>query len=135
MINFAKSFRYSTAQPKMNLVAIGLVYNFLQSPERDVRAARVLEVSKYMRDSLLRAGFTLIARDGQTCPVICLRIAQPREISARLQKQGFYVTPVTFPIVPYGTDRLRLCIHANNTFGEVDGLVLRLQECLHLAKM
>lgn len=135
MINFAKSFRYSTAQPKMNLVAIELVYDFLQSPERDLRASRVLQMAQYMRDSLLAVGFTLIAKDSPTCPVICLRIDRPRELSAWLQDQGFYVTPVTFPIVPKGTDRLRLCVHADNTHEEVDGLIARLQERLHKPKL
>lgn len=135
MINFAKSFRYSTAQPKMNLVAIGIVYDFLQSPERDMRASRVLRVSQYMRDALLTAGFTLIAKDGPICPVICLRISSPRQISVWLQNRGFYVTPVTFPIVPKGTDRLRICVHADNTHEEVDGLIARLHEYLHLSKV
>lgn len=119
----------------MNLVAISIVYEFLQSPDRDARASKVLQVSQYMRDALAKAGFAMIAKDGPICPVICLRMERPRELSAWLQDKGFHVTPVTFPIVPRGTDRLRICLHAGNTHKEVDTLILRLQEYHNQAKL
>jgi hypothetical protein len=33
------------------------------------------------------------------------------------------VRPITWPTVPKGKDRVRICLHAGNTKEEVDGLI------------
>ena len=31
--------------------------------------------------------------------------------------------PITWPTVPNGKDRVRVCLHAGNSWGEIDGLI------------
>jgi 8-amino-7-oxononanoate synthase len=40
------------------------------------------------------------------------------------------VRPIVPPTVPEGTQRVRLCLHAGNTTGDIDGLVGRIREWL-----
>lgn len=45
-----------------------------------------------------------------------------RSMAAHLQANGFLVRPITYPTVPLGRDRLRICVHTNNTPQEIQGL-------------
>ena len=51
-----------------------------------------------------------------------------KELVANIQNDGFDVRPVFSPTVPAGKERIRICIHAFNTEGEVEGLVRSLQK-------
>jgi 8-amino-7-oxononanoate synthase len=135
LINFAKSFRYSTAQPRATLLAVSIVYDFLETAERKARADRMLALSKYMRDKLASIGSRLVVENVPISPIICILCEKPREMSEWLQNRGYSVTPVTFPVVPKGTDRLRVCLHAGNTIHQVDGLVVALQAWGDRAKL
>ena len=56
-------------------------------------------------------------------PIIPLLTRYPRSLTAFLQKLGFLTRPITYPTVPKGMNRVRICLHARNTIGEVDGLL------------
>lgn len=43
------------------------------------------------------------------------------------------VRPVVPPTVPAGSERVRVCLHAGNTEGDVDRLVARIGEWLDMA--
>ena len=47
----------------------------------------------------------------------------PRPLSTQLRSQGLNARPITWPTVPKGKDRVRICLHAGNTREEVDRLV------------
>ena len=53
-------------------------------------------------------------------PIISLQTPYPRELAAFCQKSGFNVRPIVPPTVPAGTERVRVCLHAGNTFSEID---------------
>ena len=57
-----------------------------------------------------------------TSPIIPLLTGSPRPLSAFLQARGYLVRPITYPSVPRGEERVRVCLHAANTIDEVDGL-------------
>lgn len=46
----------------------------------------------------------------------------PRPLSAHLRTRGLNARPITWPTVPKGKDRVRVCLHAGNTREEVDSL-------------
>ncbi|WFD03549.1 8-amino-7-oxononanoate synthase [Malassezia obtusa] len=43
-------------------------------------------------------------------------------LAAHLQRAGFLVRGVTYPTVPRGEERVRICVHAHNTDAEMDAL-------------
>lgn len=47
----------------------------------------------------------------------------PRPLAARLRSLGLNARPITWPTVPKGKERVRICLHAGNSFEEVDMLI------------
>jgi 8-amino-7-oxononanoate synthase len=61
-------------------------------------------------------------------PIIAILTAYPRPLSAFLYSRGMNARPITWPTVPKGKDRVRVCLHAGNTWAEVNGLVEAIME-------
>ena len=55
-------------------------------------------------------------------PIIPLLSPLARPLALYLQQRGFLVRPITYPTVPKGMDRVRVCLHANNTENEITSL-------------
>ena len=56
-------------------------------------------------------------------PIIPLLTPWAWALSAHLLVHGLNARPISWPTVPKGTDRVRVCIHAGNTLAELDMLV------------
>lgn len=56
-------------------------------------------------------------------PIIPILTPHPRPLSAYLLAHGMNARPITWPTVPKGKDRVRVCLHAGNTKEDVDRLV------------
>lgn len=56
-------------------------------------------------------------------PIVPLMTSYPRPLAARLRTLGLNVRPITWPTVPKGKERVRICLHAENSFEEVDLLI------------
>lgn len=54
--------------------------------------------------------------------------ADTRPLATYLQKRGFLVRPITYPTVPLGKDRIRICVHADNTAQEIQALAHAVKE-------
>jgi 8-amino-7-oxononanoate synthase len=58
--------------------------------------------------------------------IIPLRTPHPKHnfyLAFHLQMAGFSVFPISYPVVPKGTERVRIIFHASNTEEEVKSLV------------
>ena len=47
----------------------------------------------------------------------------PRPLAARLRTAGLNARPITWPTVPKGKERVRICLHAENSFEQLDLLI------------
>ena len=56
-------------------------------------------------------------------PIIPLLTQRARALSDHLLAHGLNARPITWPTVPKGADRVRVCLHAGNTRAELDALV------------
>jgi hypothetical protein len=56
-------------------------------------------------------------------PIIPLLTPYARALSAHLLAHGLNARPISWPTVPKGMDRVRVCLHAGNTRAEIDALV------------
>ncbi|TFK18775.1 PLP-dependent transferase [Coprinopsis marcescibilis] len=56
-------------------------------------------------------------------PIIPLLTNHPRPLSAHLRSLDMNARPITWPTVPKGKDRVRVCLHAGNTKSEIDKLI------------
>jgi 8-amino-7-oxononanoate synthase len=56
-------------------------------------------------------------------PIVPLLTPHARALSAHLLTHGLNARPISWPTVPKGMDRVRVCLHAGNTRAEIDTLV------------
>ena len=56
-------------------------------------------------------------------PIVPVLTPYPRPLSAHLRARGLNARPITWPTVPKGRERVRVCLHAGNSREEVEALV------------
>lgn len=119
LINYARSFIYTTALPPASIATILLAYRALPG---------MREERKYL-DSLIRlfreARYPYPLLPGET-PIQVLIVGgneHTRNLAARLQQQGMDVRAILHPTVPEGAERLRIVLHSFNTADEVRTLI------------
>jgi 8-amino-7-oxononanoate synthase len=125
LINFARSFIYTTALPPHSLLAIQRAYELLQSPQFSNR--QLHSVISCFGESVQAAGITTIV-PGAT-PIQTMITGGndcTRQLAATLQQAGLLVNPILHPTVPLGMERLRICLHSFNTPSEIDLLINKL---------
>ncbi|GAB3500357.1 pyridoxal phosphate-dependent aminotransferase family protein [Spirosoma knui] len=130
LINFARSFIYTTALPPHSLLAIRCAHQQLQrSPEaRKQLHERITYFRNCAEKALPNAIWT-----ASTSPIQCLIVPgneQARYVATEAQRAGFDVRAILSPTVPVGQERLRICIHTFNTAQEIEHLVIVLQTVL-----
>jgi len=62
-------------------------------------------------------------------PIFAILTPEPRSLARYCQDAGFVVRPI---VPPTATSRVRVCLHAGNTFNDVERLVSRIRQWLDL---
>lgn len=126
LINFARSFVYSTALPPKTMADIRASYElFPGMREERVRLDRLI---KHFRFSMLNA-----QGSGSTTPIQAIifpgnqRVKQAAE---KLRASNLDARPILYPTVPAGGERLRIVLHAFNTEKELEILLNCLKNSL-----
>ena len=65
---------------------------------------------------------------GRATPIIPVFTSRPRPLSTYLRSKGMNARPITWPTVPKGLDRVRVCVHSSNTEEEIDMLAREMIE-------
>lgn len=66
---------------------------------------------------------TVASSDGPPpAPIIPIMTSHPRPLSVYLLALGMNARPITWPTVPKGKDRVRVCLHTGNTRTDVERL-------------
>ena len=52
--------------------------------------------------------------------------SRPRPLSTFLREKGMNARPITWPTVPKGRDRIRVCLHSGNSRAEVQALAVEM---------
>ncbi|MDF2436746.1 MAG: 8-amino-7-oxononanoate synthase [Bacteroidota bacterium] len=122
LINFSRSFIYTTALPIHSLLAIGHAYNYLEEQPEKISLLQEL-IGHFKELASESSHLRLIA---SSSPIQCIVIPgnlTVKELAASLQKKGFDVRPILSPTVAKGKERLRICLHAFNTKEEISRLL------------
>jgi 8-amino-7-oxononanoate synthase len=138
LINYSRSFIYSTGIPPHYYLQIQAIYSQLINSNSQLNKAQLFELIKYFRDvfykqidnkstSLSITGEfirpTLINSFSPIQAIIIGDNFKAKTIENQLLNQGFFVKAILSPTVAIGTERLRISIHSFNTEKEIDGLV------------
>ncbi len=129
LMNFARSFIYTTAAPLNNLYAIKSAYDLLQQSEEQITALKI-NISSFKSKIKTVAAINLHESSSPIQSIIIPGNERVRNIAAQIQAKGFDVRPLVSPTVPAGQERIRICLHAFNTEKEVGDLVSAIQNSL-----
>jgi 8-amino-7-oxononanoate synthase len=115
LINFARSFIYTTALPEA----------FYEHIEEQVKAVttdsqnRLQENIAYFRNKIT------VSKSDERSPIQIIEfdnLEECKQKAAAIQKAGFAVKAILPPTVPEGKQYIRICIHAFNAKKEIDQL-------------
>ena len=130
LINFARSFIYTTALPPHTLATIGAAYRELEHNSDAIKKLQdnISTLQKSILDAQLTPHF-IPSQSAIHCCVIKGNKAT-KDISTLLQQNKFDVKAILSPTVPKGQERLRICLHSYNTKEDITALVRLLKEFL-----
>jgi 8-amino-7-oxononanoate synthase len=124
LINFSRAFIYTTGLPTHALITLKCAYKLL--PVLDKEREQIKQLVQHLFENLNKIeGIRCTPEDSVILSVFLENsdIKKLKELAFYLQNRGFDVRPILSPTVPYGHERLRVIVHAYNTFGEIEGLV------------
>ncbi len=81
---------------------------------------RLNENSRYFRQGMQAAGFTLVPGDHPIIPVMLGDAVLAQKLAARMLEEGIYVVGFSFPVVPKGQARIRTQMSAAHTREHLD---------------
>ncbi len=118
LINFARSFIYTTAAPQHTHESVRQAYQLLKSPDFSNEKLHQL-IQFFKKQASLIAGLELIESSSAIQCIIISGNERCRFVASELQKNGLDIRPIVSPTVPKGKERLRICLHSFNTEEEI----------------
>jgi len=119
LINFARSFIYSTSLPPHAVEVIKASYALFPAMNEQRHHLNQLV-------SLFQSAFMPYQKLISNTPIQAVLVPGNEAVKAvanTLQQKGFDVRPILYPTVPKEKERLRIVLHSFNTVGEVEALV------------
>lgn len=118
LVNYARSFIYTTALPFSSILRLKKVYDILSKQKHRVivlseLCALVEEELKVLPEEVTLTG------DHHIKSLLVPGNDRAKAVSAALEKEGIYAKAILYPTVPKGKERIRLCIHSFNTKEEI----------------
>ena len=130
LINFARSFIYTTALPPHSVATILAAYEHLQSKPSEIKKihSNIAILHNKLTTHQLHHLFVPSSTAIQCC--ILPGNEHVKQIAQALQKEGIDVKAILSPTVPQGQERLRICLHSFNTEEEIKQLALLMTNLL-----
>ncbi|MES2378176.1 MAG: 8-amino-7-oxononanoate synthase [Bacteroidota bacterium] len=123
LINFARSFIYTTAAPFHQLACIRVACDELQNANNEINTLRGhINLFKQTIRLPTASAYRLIESDSSIQCLLLNSNQKAKEVATHLQTQGFDIRAILSPAVPLGSERIRICLHAFNTLAEVSSL-------------
>ncbi|OBZ72394.1 putative 8-amino-7-oxononanoate synthase [Grifola frondosa] len=136
LLNYARSLIYTTSLGYANIIAADCSFDLLEDGTAEKLSAELLDLCAYFLETLrqslhthaipntlLSLAINLASPSAQPTPIIPIMTPHPRPLSTHLRARGLNARPITWPTVPKGADRVRVCLHAGNRREDVDRLV------------
>jgi 8-amino-7-oxononanoate synthase len=123
LVNFARSFIYSTALPPVAVDAIIQGYNVFPSMQDE--RAHLQEIIHLFQQTAIR--FEKLISNTPIQVVMVPGNAAAKAIAQTLQQHKFDVRAILYPTVPKEKERLRIVLHAFNAVEETGALLSLLQ--------
>ena len=129
LINYARSFIYTTSLPESALIEVKNAYDKLSRTNlKELKLSKLQGLFKIKIEEC--DSLDIIESFSPIQGLICGSNELAKSMSQALENEGIFVYPILSPTVAKGTERLRICLHEFNTEDEV----LRLVNCLKSVK-
>lgn len=130
LINFARSFIYTTGLPPHALATIQASYNeLLITKEIQKLHQNIMLFNQKLQETNLDHLFIKSSSAIHCC--VLSGNQKVKRIASELQKEGYDVKPILSPTVPEGRERLRFCLHSYNTPEEISEVLQLLATFVH----
>lgn len=126
LVNFSRSFIYTTALPTHAIVAIDEGYNYLASNISLIDELK-RKIALFKKSVNKKVSEKIIAFDSAIISLLYPGNENVKQLAKHIQDAGFDVKPILHPTIPVGAERLRICLHTYNT----DEALLQLVELLN----
>lgn len=123
LINFARSFIYTTAAPLHNIIAINCAYQLLVNGDFEKQIQQ--KIALY-NEQIKDLNLPVIESYSAIQTILFNNNETARNAAHKLQSKGFNVKAILSPTVAEGKERLRICLHTFNTNQEITDLVKEL---------
>jgi 8-amino-7-oxononanoate synthase len=118
LINFSRSFIYTTAASFLSHLAIKCAYQYLQNKDHQTA---IKERIKHFKNTI-RPGTKLLESQSAIQIIVISGNAEAKEAGFKIQQAGFDVRAILSPTVAQGTERIRICLHNHNSMEEIGNL-------------
>jgi len=123
LVNFARSFIYTTGLSPHSVATILVAYQQLESDLVSIQ--KLKENSTHFNQQKMLLGLKnmfVYSKSAIQCAIIPGN-EKVKSIAKQLQDDGFDVKPILSPTVPQGQERLRFCLHSYNSKEEISLLL------------
>lgn len=118
LINFARSFIYTTAAPMHTHESVRQGYQLLKSANFSNKKLHSL-IHFFKEQAKQVPDLELIDSPSAIQCIIVSGNEKCRQVAAQLQNEGLDIRPIVSPTVLSGMERLRICLHEFNTEEEI----------------
>ncbi|RFZ86037.1 8-amino-7-oxononanoate synthase [Mucilaginibacter terrenus] len=129
LVNFARSFIYTTAASFHQLASVKIAYQMLTTA--DVLIAPLKQNIATFKNGIAESkSFPLLPSSSAIQCIVLNSNEKAREVAGALQEAGFDARPILSPTVPKGLERIRICLHSFNTTQEIQLLTSTINSLL-----
>ena len=119
LVNFARSFIYTTGLPPHSLVTIIVAYEHLVSSSGVKNSQKLHQNVEHFKSEIKRLNLNFKASNSAIHCCVISGNKNVRLIAQKLQEKGFDVKPILSPTITKGKERLRFCLHYYNSTKEI----------------
>ena len=119
LINFARSFIYTTGLSPHSVATILMAYQQLKTEKEAIENLR--NNIQFFNQEKMQMGLKplfVYSKSAIQCAIIPGN-EKVKSIANQLQNNGFDVKPILSPTVPEGQERLRFCLHSYNSSSQI----------------
>jgi 8-amino-7-oxononanoate synthase len=127
LINFARSFIYTTAAPFHQLACIKVACDSLPAAGAELEKLRQhISLFKQRINLTTNSKYNLIESDSSIQCLLLKSNEKAKQVATYLQNKGFDIRAILSPTVPNGSERIRICLHSFNTTDEINSLTTQI---------
>ena len=123
LINFARSFIYTTGLSPHSLATVHCVYDELESSNGIENSKKLHQNIQHFISETKRLNLKFINSDSAIHCCVIPSNEKVKSASKNLKEKGFDVKPILSPTVTKGEERLRFCLHSYNSRQEITNVL------------